>query len=74
MTIGDVGYCSGNVKNGSGIHLCDGFLIDMMNTWMRPRPTSNMKKGWICRKIPMTDRCDRLGKMRTMAPTMMMTQ
>ena len=32
MTIGDVGDCSGNVIDGIGIYLCDGLLVDMINT------------------------------------------
>ena len=49
--IGNTRYCSGNVKNGPSLFLWNGFLMDMMNTWMRSRPTSNMKKGWLCRNI-----------------------
>ena len=45
MTVGDAANCTGNVMNGPGFYLHDGLLIDMMNTWMRTRPTLDMKKG-----------------------------
>ena len=49
--VGDTSYCSKNVKNGHVLYLRNGFIIDMINTYMRSRPTSNMKKGWICRNL-----------------------
>ena len=32
MTVGDTGYCSGNVMNGPGLYLCNGLFVDMMKT------------------------------------------
>ena len=51
MMVGDAGNCRGNVKNGHGLYLHDGFLVDMTKTWMRNRPTPNMKKGLLCRNF-----------------------
>ena len=31
------------------MYLLDGLLTEMMKTYMEARPTSNMKKGWLCR-------------------------
>jgi hypothetical protein len=31
------------------MYLLDGLLAEMMNTYMEARPTSNIKKGWLCR-------------------------
>ena len=33
--VGDTGYCSVNVKNGHGLYLPDGLLVEMMNLWMK---------------------------------------
>ena len=30
------------------MYLLDGLLTEMMKTYMEARPTSNMKKGWLC--------------------------
>ena len=49
--VGDAGYYSGNVKNGPGIYLPDGLLMDMMETWMRTRFSLSIKKGWLCRNF-----------------------
>ena len=51
MTIGDSCDCSGNVMNGHGIYVLDGFLMNMMKTWMRTRPTPSMKHGWLYRNF-----------------------
>ena len=51
MKVGDTGYCHGNVKNGFGLYLCDGLLIDMMKTWMRTMPTPSVKKSWLYRNF-----------------------
>ena len=50
MTVGDAGYCLGNVKGGPRLYLIYGLLIEMMmNYYMGFRPTSKMKKGCIYR-------------------------
>ena len=49
--VANTGYGSGNVNNGHGKYLCDGFLMDMIKTWMRTSPAASMKHGWICRNL-----------------------
>ena len=48
------------------MYLLDGLLAEMMKTYIEAKPTSSMKKGWLCRTS-----YDK--KNREIAP-MMMTQ
>ena len=52
MTVGYTSYCSGNVKNGPGLYLHDGLIMNVMKTWMRNRPTPSMNA---LQKLSMTD-------------------
>ena len=43
-------FCKRNIISPK-MYLLDGLFAEMMKTWQRARPTSNMKKGWHCRNF-----------------------
>ena len=38
-------------KEGPGLYLHNGLLVDVMKTQMRTRPAPIMKNGWLCRNF-----------------------